>query len=53
MKNLLGHVAESLLIRGVERKGGRHHMFETIGAHTNEDRRQDCKYPIFHKNLRM
>jgi hypothetical protein len=37
MKNLLGHVAESLLICGVKRKGGHHHMFETIGTHTNED----------------
>jgi len=53
MKNLLDHVTEPLLICGIERKGGHHHMFETTWTHTNEDRQQDCKYPIFHKNLRM
>jgi hypothetical protein len=28
-------------------------MSKTIGTHTNEDRQQDHKYPIFHKNLKM
>ncbi len=53
MKNLLDCATKSLWIRGIERKGGHHHMSKTIGTHTNEDHEQDYKYPIFHKNLRM
>jgi hypothetical protein len=53
MKNLLGHATESLSIRGIEQKGGHHHMFEIARTHTNESCQQDYKYPIFHKNLKM
>ncbi len=51
MKNILGHVIESLSIHGIERKGGHCHMFETARTHANEDCQQDYKYSIFHKNL--
>jgi hypothetical protein len=34
-------------------RGGHHHMSKTAGKHTNEECRQDYKYPNFHKNLRM
>jgi hypothetical protein len=37
MKNILGHVTESLWIHGIEKRGGHHHMFETTRIHTNED----------------
>ncbi len=53
MMNLLGHAMESLLICGIEWKGGHHHMPKTTRMHTNEEWRQDSKYPIFHKNLKM
>jgi hypothetical protein len=53
MKDLLGHVTESLLIRGIEQKQGHHHMSETARTHINEGHQQDYKYPIFHKNLEM
>jgi hypothetical protein len=51
--NLLGHAVESLLICGIKQKGGYHHISKTIATHTNEECQQDCKYPIFHKNLKM
>jgi hypothetical protein len=51
--NLLGHALESLLICGIKRRRGHHHISKTAGTHTNEECLQDCKYPIFHKNLRM
>jgi hypothetical protein len=53
MKNLFGHAVEWLLICGIQRKGGHHHMFKTAGTHTNKDHQQDYKYLIFHKNLKM
>jgi len=51
--NLLGHAMESLLICGIVQTGGHYHMSKTTGTHTNEECRQDYKYPNFHKNLKM
>ncbi len=53
MKNLLDHAVEWSSIHGIEQKGAHHHMFETVGTHTNGDCQQNCKYPIFHENLKM
>jgi hypothetical protein len=43
MKNILGHVAESLLIHGIKWKEGHHHMFEIVGTHKDGDYKQECK----------
>jgi hypothetical protein len=43
MKNLLGLATKSLSIHGIERKEGHHHMSKTVGTHTSEDYRQECK----------
>jgi hypothetical protein len=43
MKNLLNHAMESLLIHGVERKEGHHHIFEIARTHTTKDCLQECK----------
>jgi hypothetical protein len=43
MKNLLGHAAKSLSIRGMEHEEGHHHMFDIVGTHTDEDHWQECK----------
>jgi len=51
--NLLGHEVESLLICGIKQREGHRHISKTTRTHTNEECQQDCKYPIFHENLRM
>ncbi len=37
MRKLLGHVAKSLSIHDMEQKDDHHHMFDTVGAHIDED----------------
>jgi hypothetical protein len=53
MNNIMGQAIESLSNHGIERNGGHHHMSMIVGTHMNEDCQQNCKYPIFCKNLRM
>jgi hypothetical protein len=43
MHNILGHVAESMSIRGMEQKEGHHHMADTAGTQRDEDPWQEFK----------
>lgn len=52
MKNLVGHVIQSLLNHIIERKRGHHHMFKITCTDTNEDHHESCKYPIICKKSR-
>jgi hypothetical protein len=53
INNVVGQAVESLSHCDLERKGVHHHMFVIECTHKNENHQQNCKYPIFHKNLTM